>query len=445
MKGTRLSHIQIIAIGYFVMIAVGTALLCLPFAARSGQSAGVVTALFTATSASCVTGLILFDTATYWSLFGQLVILLLIQIGGLGFMTIATFFHKILRKRTGLRERAVAAESINTTRMGGFSVLIRRIIAGTALFEGVGAVLLSCWFVPHFGWRKGLYFAVFHAVTAFCNAGFDLFGVVAPRSSLTSVSGNWLINAVVMILIIAGGIGFLVWDDVLTWKFRFKRYALNTKIVLTTSAVLVFGGAILLYGFELANPAFAALPAGEKVLTSLFGSVTARTAGFNSVDTAALTPASKLLTIVLMFIGGSPGSTAGGLKTTTLVVLILHMVAGMRGKREIHLFGRSLKEDALKKAAVVFVLNFSLTLCGTMLLCAFQGFSITDGLFEAVSAIGTVGMTTGITGQLCLGGKIVIMLLMFCGRVGSVSFATALLERRVKPPVTYPAEEISIG
>ena len=445
MKNRGFSHIQIIALGYFIMIACGTLLLTLPFATRTGASAGVLTALFTATSASCVTGLSLVDTFSFWSLFGQIVILVLIQIGGLGFMTISTFFRRILFKKAGLRERAIMAESINTSRMSGFSSLIRKIICGTVIFELSGAALLSISFIPRFGSLKGIYFSIFHAISAFCNAGFDLMGAILPRSSLTAFKGNILVNVVIMTLIIVGGIGFLVWDDITLQKGKWKRFTLHTKLVLFVSVLLTAGGAILLFLFESKNPGFAALSVKEKILSSLFGSVTPRTAGFNSVDTAALTPASKFLTVILMFIGGSPGSTAGGLKTTTFALLLIYTFSGMRGTDAMHAFGRRIKDSLLRKAVIIFFLNLTLTFLGTLTLCAAEGFSITDCLFEATSAIGTVGMSTGITEHLHLVSKIVIILLMYCGRVGSVSFAAALLEKKIKPAVTYPTEDITVG
>lgn len=445
MKNRGFSHIQIIALGYFIIIACGTLLLSLPFATRTGNSAGVLTALFTATSAACVTGLSLVDTFSFWAPFGQIVILCLIQIGGLGFMTIATFFRRILFKKAGLRERAIMAESINTTRMSGFSSLIRKIVIGTAVFELSGAALLSICFVPRFGSLKGIYFSIFHAVSAFCNAGFDLMGAISPRSSLAAFKGNILVNVVIMSLIIIGGIGFLVWDDITVSRWKWKRFSLHTKLVLFVSAVLTLSGALLLFLFETKNSSFATLTAKEKILTSLFGSVTARTAGFNSVDTAALTPASKFLTVILMFIGGSPGSTAGGLKTTTLAVLVIYTFSGMRGTDAMHAFGRRVKDSLLRKAIIIFFLNLTLTILGTLALCAAEGISITDCLFESTSAIGTVGMSTGITENLHLSSKIVIILLMYCGRVGSVSFAAALLEKKIKPAITYPTEDITVG
>ena len=395
MKHRRLSHVRVITLGCFIMILLGTVLLMLPCATREGAGADPVTALFTATSASCVTGLVLQDTATYWSLFGQLVILALIQIGGLGFMTIAIFFFRLISKKSSLRERAVMAESINTTHMGDFSRLVRKIIIGTIALESLGGILLAVHFIgqPGFGFFKGVYYGLFHAISAFCNAGFDLMG---DYSSFTSLSDSVLVNAVLITLIVVGGIGFLVWDDITACRFRFKKFSLHTKTVLTVTAVLILGGALLLFVFEHNNTG-GDKPLSEEIWVALFGSVTARTAGFNTVDTAALTSASKLITIILMFIGGSSGSTAGGVKTTTVAVILIFLIAGMRGQDNIHLYKRRIRDDVLRKSVIIISTNLLLLLFGATVLCAAQGFNITDAVFETTSAISTVGMTTGIT------------------------------------------------
>ena len=442
MKHHKLSHVRVITLGYFIMILFGTLLLMLPCATRDGIGAGPVTALFTATSASCVTGLVLQDTATYWSLFGQLVILALIQIGGLGFMTIAIFFFRLISKKSSLRERAVMAESINTTRMGDFSRIVRKIVIGTIALESAGGILLATYFVrqPELGFFKGVYYGFFHAISAFCNAGFDLMG---GYSSFTSLSDNILVNAVLIILIVVGGIGFLVWDDITACRFSFRKFSLHTKTVLTVTAILVLGGAVLLFVFEHNNTGIDK-PLSEEICVALFGSVTARTAGFNTVDTAALSSASKLITIILMFIGGSSGSTAGGVKTTTVAVILIFLIAGMRGQDNIHFYKRRIRDDILRKSVIIISTNLLLLLFGAIVLCAVQGVSITDAVFETTSAISTVGMTTGITRDLNLISELVIIFLMYCGRVGSISFGISLFERR-KPPVSYPEESVTVG
>ena len=339
----RLSNLQIVALGYFFFFSLGTILLMLPISAKTGETS-FLDALFTSVSASCVTGLVVQDTGTYWTLFGQLVILLLIQIGGLGFMTISLGFLLLMRKRIGLRHREVMVESINTDQIGGIVRLTRKILLRTLVIESVGAILLAIRFVPQFGWGKGLYFSVFHAVSAFCNAGFDLFGNYA---SIMAYADDVLVNATLMGLIMTGGLGFLVWDDVIRNKFRFRRLHLQSKIVLSASILLLFGGAFLLFVLE-RNQLGADMSSKEQLLTALFQSCTARTAGFNSVDPAAMTGGSKLVMMVLMFIGGSPGSTAGGIKTTTAAMLIVTVFSVVKGRKNTECFGRRVAEDTVR-------------------------------------------------------------------------------------------------
>lgn len=444
MKKFKLSHIQVIALGFFLMITVGTILLMLPISTIGDTSADFLTSIFTATSASCVTGLVLQDTATYWSTFGQIVIITLIQFGGLGFMTIAMFFTHIIHKRAGLRERALMAESINTENLGGMKRIVRIILFGTLLFESLGAILLSTRFIKIFGFSKGIYYSIFHSISAFCNAGFDLMGSYSGEySSFTAFSNDTTVNVVLCSLILIGGIGFLVWEDILNNGFKFKRYRLHTKIVLLMSFVLVFGGALFIWIFD-RNGICKDMPIKEQILTSLFGAVTARTAGFNTVDTAAISDSSKLLTILLMFVGGNSGSTAGGVKTTSVAVLFIYLMASMRGTNPF-CFGRKLQSDALKKAVTVISINLILALIGGFLIATSCNIPILDATFETVSAVSTVGMTTGITRDLNTVSALFTALLMYCGRVGSISFALALLEKRKYVPVSYPEEKITIG
>ena len=426
------------------MIAAGTLLLALPFASASGQSVGFRTAFFTSTSASCVTGLILQPTAACWSIFGQAVILVLIQIGGLGFMTIAALFFIALNRRMGLRQRETMVESINLSRVDGIMKISRKILLGTLLFEGSGALLLCIRFIPMFGVGKGIWYGVFHSVSAFCNAGFDLMGDYGGVSSLMYFGSDPLVSGVVMLLIIIGGLGFIVWNDVSVHGFRLRRYSTHSKLVLSVTAILVFGGALLFFFFE-GNATGAGKSVPTRALEALFSSVTARTAGFNTVSTASLSGASKLLTIVWMFIGGSPGSTAGGIKTTTLVVLILTAAAYTRGVKRPHAFGRSIPDETVRKSLSVFTINLSCALVSTLVICGVGNTGVVDTLFETFSAIGTVGMSTGLTGQLSPFAVYIIALLMFIGRVGSVSFSMALLEKRRRAPVTYPEGEIIVG
>ena len=441
----KLSSIRIIAFGYMLFVMVGALLLTMPFASKSGQSAGFLNALFTATSSSCVTGLIVLDTATSWSFFGQAVIICLIQVGGLGFMTIATMFSIAFKRRIGLRARMTMVESINNDNIGSILSLTKTIVKGTATIEGFGALILATRFVPEFGAAKGIWYSVFHSISAFCNAGFDLMGVYEPYCSLSKHADDVIVNITVMALITVGGLGFFVWDDIHKNRMNFKKYALHTKIVITVSAILTFGGALLFLIFE-RNHTNAGLGFGQSVLNSFFDSVTARTAGFNTTDTASLSSAGRILTVFLMFIGGSPGSTAGGMKTTTLAVIAISTFNGIRRRQSKGIFGRRLEDDAIHKASSVAFTNISLALAGIILICAFQpSMNVSDIIFEVTSALGTVGMTTGITRDLVAASRIVIIFLMYCGRVGSVSFALALMEPHTAPPVKNPKEKITIG
>jgi len=440
-----MTYPQMIALGYLIIITIGTLLLALPIASRGNVSPGIIKAFFTATSATCVTGLVVADTYTQWSLFGQLVILVLIQVGGLGFMTSITMFSFLLRRKIGLRERGLLRESVNTMYIGGIVRLTQNILVGTLVMEGLGAVLLSFRFVPKMGWTAGIYNGVFHSVSAFCNAGFDLMGKYGRYSSLTTFSDDVVVCLTIIALIIVGGIGFFVWDDVIKHKHHFKRYQLHTKLVLTTTAILIVSGAISFYLFERSN-VLADMTAVEKITASVFGAVTPRTAGFNTVDTAALTPAGKLLTMLLMFIGGSPGSTAGGIKTTTLAVILISLWSSLRNTKCENIFGRRLEDNALRRAAAVITVNMILTLSAGFLITATNtGASLSDVMFEVLSAIGTVGLSTGITGTMNAFALIIITLLMYCGRVGSLSFALIFTEHRLPSSVQNPAEKINIG
>lgn len=444
-KKSHLSQTQFIAYGFFLIIMAGTCLLMLPVSNRSGKSLGFVNCLLTATSATCVTGLIAADTWSQWTLFGQFVVLLMIQIGGLGFITIGVFLSIVLRRRIGLKARGLMQESVNTLQIGGVVKLAKKIVLGTLLFEGVGALLLSVRFVPEFGWLRGIYYGIFHSISAFCNGGFDLMGIREPYSSLTYYAGDWLVNLTIMLLIIIGGIGFIVWDDLLKNRFRIRKYLLHTKIVLVTTGVLIFGGAVLFYLLE-RNNLMVGMSAGEKVWTSLFQSVTARTAGFNSTDTAAITDGSKLLTIILMFIGGSPGSTAGGIKTTTLAVLLLSARASVQQTYGVEICRRRLDNEVVRQAGLILVINLALTMAASLWMVLLQPeLLMSDVLFETFSAMGTAGMSTGLTRELVPASRVALVVLMFCGRVGSLSSALAFTQSKKKPPVMLPVEKIIVG
>ena len=442
----KITYVRIIAVGYMTVILIGTLLLLLPPATRAGESTGILTALFTATSATCVTGLVVVDTATHWTAFGQTVILLMIQIGGLGFMTLGVLLALILRRRISLRTRGILQESMNYMQLGGVIRLVKITFWGTFLFEGCGAVLLAVRFIPVFGIAKGILYGIFHSVSAFCNAGFDLMGGYSGKySSFVEFHGDVLINCVLMALVILGGLGFFVWSDLKKNGCRWKRYMLHTKITLFTTVLLLVAGTILYFLFENDN-LLAQMSGKDKFLAALFSSVTARTAGFNTIDTGGLTGASKLLTMLLMFIGGSPGSTAGGIKTVTALVLVAYVWSNLRESKGVNMFQRRLDDDVIRKASNVVVLSMLMAVVSVIFICFIQPYlPVEDVMFEVFSAIGTVGMSTGLTRDLSTASRIVIILLMYCGRIGSMSFALSFTERKKVAPVQFPVEIIMIG
>ncbi len=441
----RLSRVQTIALGFFAIILLGTILLMLPIASRNGQGASFLNALFTSTSSTCVTGLVLVDTYSNWTLFGQAVILILIQIGGLGFITISIFLAIFLKRKIGLKERNLIQESINTLQLAGTVRLVRKIVMYTAWIEGIGALLLMVRFIPRFGWLKGIWYGIFHSISAFCNAGFDLMGQFEPYCSLTVYYDDILVNLVIMALIILGGIGFIVWDDISTHKWHVRKYLLHTKIVLAMTFALILGGSLCFFLFERGN-LLAGMDAKGQILSSLFGAVTPRTAGFNTTDTGMYTEGTRLLTVILMFIGGSPGSTAGGVKTTTMMVILLYIWANLRNKSGLNIFGRRLDEDSIKKASTVFFINLLLaSVCG-LIMCGLETkLPLSDIFMEVFSAIGTVGISTGITRDLCLASKYLLIFLMYSGRIGSMSFALSFTEKKRTSLVQLPTERITIG
>lgn len=442
----KLTYVRIIALGYLLVIIAGTGLLMLPVATRPGNETDFLTALFTATSATCVTGLVVVDTYTHWSGFGHTIILLMIQVGGLGFMTMGVLFAMFLKKRITLRTRGLLQESMNGMQMGGIIRLVRMVLRGTFIIELTGAVLLAIRFIPVFGWGKGILYGVFHSISAFCNAGFDLMGEYSGQySSLVEFHGDILVNVVIMALIVIGGIGFFVWKDIRENKYHMKKYRLHTKMALFMTAILLVGGTVLFYLFE-NNNLLAGMNVKDKILAAAFSSVTARTAGFNTIDTGGLTHASKLLTMVLMFLGGSPGSTAGGIKTVTTLVLIAYVWSNLRASKGVNVFNRRLDDDVIRKASNVVVISLLMAVSASILICYLQpDLVVEDILFEVYSAIGTVGMSTGVTRDLNLASRIIIILLMYCGRIGSMSFALSFTERKKVAPVQLPTEKIMIG
>ena len=440
----KFSRMQIIALGFLSIIIIGTLLLMLPFASKDGHSAGLVNALFTATSATCVTGLVVFDTFAHWTVFGQVVILIQIQVGGLGFVTLGMFLSLLLKRKIGLSEREMLHESVSAMSVSGMVKLTKEIIVGTICIEGIGAIILSLRFIKDFGIGRGIYYGIFHSISAFCNAGFDLIGIKSEYSSFTSYVGDPVVNITIIALIIIGGIGFLVWDDILKHKLEFKKYMLHTKLVLVSTAALIIGGTILFFIFEYSNT-LEGMPVGTKILASLFSSVTPRTAGFNTIDTGMLSDSSKLLTMLLMFIGGSPGSTAGGIKTTTALVIFLTLVSSLRKETGTNVFSRRIELEAIRKATMVFFLSILMVITASLIICSVQNLALTDVLFESFSAMGTVGMTTGITRELNTISRIVIILLMYSGRIGSLTFALSFGDKRIAKQIVMPSERINIG
>ncbi len=440
----KLSSAKIIALGYLALILAGALLLMLPVSSK-GAPPEFIDALFTAASASCVTGLAVFDTYTQWSAFGQTVLIILIQIGGMGFMTVISLAALITGRRIGLKERVVLQDSVNNPEVGGIVRMVKRIAKGTFICEGIGAVLLSISFIPKMGVMPGIGNSVFMSISAFCNAGFDLNGKYGQYSSLMEFRSDPVVNITVCLLILTGGIGFIVWDDAVKHKLKFSVYRLQSKIVLLVTLILTAGGTILFFIFEHENTA-KGLGTGEQLMIAFFNSVTPRTAGFNTVDTAALSPASVMLTIVYMFIGGSPGSTAGGIKTATAAVLFMTAVSGMKNSEDVNIFGRRLEEDLPRKALAVVVVNLTLSAAAVIAICAVQPeFDLNDIVFEVVSAVNTVGMTAGITRDLNGISRLIIIFLMYCGRVGSVTFALIFTRTRQYSGVHNPEEKVNVG
>jgi trk system potassium uptake protein TrkH len=439
----HLLSFRVILLGFLLVILAGAGLLSLPWAAADGQRVSLLDALFTSTSAVCVTGLIVRDTAAGWSLFGKSVILLLIQIGGLGVVTTAAVFSAMLGKRISLLERSIVQDSVSAPHPAVVMRFTQFILAVTLVMELIGAVLLLPDLAAEFGLGKGAWMAVFHSVSAFCNAGFDLMGGSGAYVSMTPFSGDALVTITLIVLILVGGLGFVVWADLTEKRLRVRHWRLQTKVVLAATAVLVLVPAVLFFLME-RSVSGAGRSTGEQILCALFNSVTPRTAGMSTVDLAALSDGSKLLTAILMFIGGCPGSTAGGVKTVTVVVALAFLIARFRGSAYVGMFGRRVPDDAVSKAFTAIGINLVLGLSGTLIITA-SGFGLSDAMLEAFSAIGTVGLSTGITRELGTVCRLLLILLMYCGRLGSVSFATALLEKRSRPPVTAPAEELLIG
>lgn len=437
---------RVVVLSFGAIILVGTLLLMLPLASRDGRSAGLLTALFTSTSATCVTGLVLVDTWLSWTLFGQVVILLMIQLGGLGFMTVITLLLLALDRRISLSQRLLMVSTFNLNDMEGVVRLVRNAFRGTFLFEGAGAVILSLCFIPRFGVGGGIWRGIFHAVSAFCNAGFDLMGADGPFGSMTGYNDHPLVLLTLMALIIIGGLGFLVWRDIWQVK-RWKGLSLYTKMVLVATAVLILTGWVAVLASEWNNPAtLGPMPVWEKALNALFQSVSLRTAGFGSFDQGAMEPVTFVVSILFMLVGGCSGSTAGGIKVGTVCVLLLAVRAGLTGREEVTLRGRAIPPRRVFDAMTLVFVAVALFLIGMLTLSAVDGVPLLDAAFEAASAIGTVGLTVGITPGLSIPSRLIVICLMFLGRVGILSFSMALWTRsRREPKIKRPTFNIMIG
>ncbi len=444
-KSERVSPARVIILGFLLLILLGTALLMLPFSTKVWGGASFSDALFTATSATCVTGLVVRDTASCWSGFGQLVILLLIQVGGMGVVTMAVAIFIFSGKRIGLKQRWVMQESISAPQVGGIVRMTGFILKTAFAMEGIGAAILALRFCPRFGLWRGLWYSVFHSVSAFCNAGFDLMGEEAPFSSLTGYTGDPVVNLTVVLLVVVGGLGFMTWQDIAAHRLRFQAYRLQSKLILVTTAGLLTFGFLFFLLYEFRLPQWDGLSLGEKVLAALFQSVTPRTAGFNTVELGQLSETGRLLTILLMLTGGSPGSTAGGFKTTTLAVLILSAAAVFQRQRSARCFGRRVQEPALQSACAIFLLYISLFLTGGMLICCMDHVPLMDSLFEAASAIGTVGLSLGGTARFSLASRMILVFLMYFGRVGGLTMIYAFTAGNGTSVSQFPQEPVTVG
>lgn len=439
-KKNRFTSFQIIIGGFIAVILIGALLLMLPVSSKAGIITPFNKALFTSTSAVCVTGLVVQDTATYWSWFGQGIILVLIQIGGLGVITIAVSFALLSGRKISLMQRSVMQEAISAPKVGGIVRLTGFVLKGTFLVEFTASIIMMPVFVKDFG-AKGIWMAIFHSISAFCNAGFDLMGTEnAKYASLTSYISHPLINITIMLLIIIGGIGFLTWEDILKNKYRIKNYRMQTKVILTTSLLLILFPAFFFFFRD-----FADMPMQERIFSSLFQAVTPRTAGFNTADLTMMTKDGLGIVIVLMLVGGSPGSTAGGMKTTTLAVLIANTLACFRRKEDAQMFGRRIETSTIKNAATIFMMYIVLFFGGAIVISTVEDLSFSTCLFETASAIGTVGLTLGITPELGVISQTILMILMFLGRVGGLTLIYAALSGSGKKISKLPQEKMTVG
>ncbi|WP_416277388.1 TrkH family potassium uptake protein [Paenibacillus timonensis] len=441
-KKISLSPPQILVIGFALIILLGALLLMLPISSKSGESLSFVDAVFTATSATCVTGLVVVDTGTYFSAFGQIVIMLLIQVGGLGFMTMATLFSLVFKRKISLKDRLILQEAMNQNTMEGIVRLIRKVLMYSVIIESLAAVIFSLRLAFDMPFGRAVYFGIFHAVSLFNNAGFDLFG---EYRSLTEYVGDPVINLVSMFLIISGGLGFIVLSDLIDYR-KHRKLSLHSKVVLSTTTALILIGTLVIFIFEFTNSrTLASLDWGAKIWGSLFQSVTPRTAGANTLDIGALRQATQFFIIILMFIGASPSSTGGGIKTTTFMILVGAVISMIRGRTDLVLFRYRLAQERIFKAVTITMLALFLIIAVAMVLSTTEDASFLSILFETTSAFGTVGLSMGLTGKLTIVGKIIISFTMFAGRLGLLTLAYALGPKKGKDLYRHPEGKIIIG
>lgn len=445
-KKRHLSSFQIIIFGFLAVILTGAFLLMLPFSTREAGGASFMDALFTATSATCVTGLVVQDTGTYWSSFGHFVVLLLIQIGGMGVVTVAVAVTMVSGRKIGLMQRSTMQEAIAAPTVGGIVRLTGFILRTALAIELAGAVLLAPVFCQEFGLVRGCFYSLFHSISAFCNAGIDLMGVKGKFSSLSSYVSHPLVNLVIILLIVVGGIGFLTWEDLRVNKWRFQKYRMQTKVILSVTALLILLPSVYFYFYEFSQEQWEGLSGGERAWGAVFQAITPRTAGFNTLDFDNFSEPGKLVVILLMLVGGAPGSTAGGMKVTTLAVLFATSAAVFTRRGEPRFFGRRIATDTVKYAATILMMQLFLCMTGGIILCSVEKLPMLSCLFESASAIGTAGLTLGITTKLGMVSRIVLILLMYMGRVGSMTVIFAAVSGKVHPKVSkLPKEKITVG
>lgn len=443
MKKSKLNEVQVLAIGFALVILIGGSILSLPICSADGNYTGFLDSLFTSTSAVCVTGLVTVDTGTHWNNFGKVVIMLLIETGGLGFMSITIFIAILLGKKITLKDRLIMQEAMNTFNIQGLVKMVQYVLAFTLSVQICGAILLATQFIPQFGWKTGVFFSIFHSVSAFCNAGFDLFGNYA---SLVSYSSNAVVLLTISGLIIIGGLGFTVSLEIFNYR-KNRRFSTHSKMVICITLVLIIFGAIFILLVEYRNAeTLANMNFRDKVLNAFFASVTPRTAGFNSISTDGMTMAGKLMTIILMFIGGASGSTAGGLKVTTFGVLAFTLISSLKGREDTEAFGRKFSKETVYKAFTLLSIAMLLVITVTIILTITEPDKLfINLLYEATSAFGTVGLTAGVTQSIGSISKVVLIITMYLGRVGALTVILALINKKKKNGIKYPEAKILIG